>query len=138
VPPWPVAARDAFPGSPQMAVEFGLPADAPAVPMWPLLHLGFVGSWQSGSVSALGTDLASAGPHGGPVFDRAGRLIGLALRGADGRPTLLAASALQAAWPQAFTSTADATQMSPDAVYERAMTKVLHLIAAFPQVPPAP
>jgi hypothetical protein len=119
--PWPVAAREAFPGSPQMAVEFAWHADAPVVPMWPLLHLGFVGPWQSVGVYGLGSELASAGPHGGPLFDRAGRLIGVALRGADG---------LQAAWPQAFTSTADAAQMSPDAVYERAMATVLHVIAA--------
>ena len=81
----------------------------------------------------LGSELASAGPHGGPVFDRQGRLIGVALRGSDGRSTLLAASALRGAWSQAFAaSTADAVQMSPDAVYERAMTMVLQLIVLQP------
>jgi hypothetical protein len=57
----------------------------------------------------------------------------VALRGSDGRPTLLAASALRGAWSQAFAaSPADAAQMSPDAVYERAMTMVLQLIVLQP------
>ena len=128
----PAAPRDAFPGSPQMAVEFAARADAPALPTWPLLHIGFVGAWQSASVFALGSELASAGPHGGPVFDRAGRLIGVALCGADGRPTLLAASALRAVWPQAFAASPEVAPMSPDAVYERATTMVLQLIVLRP------
>ena len=132
-PLFPVAQRDAFPGSPQMAVEFAARPDALVTPMWPLLHIGFVGSWRTASVYALGSELASVGPHGGPVFDREGRLIGMALRGVDGRPTLLAASALRGAWPQAFAAPpADASRMSPDAVYERAMTMVLQLIALRP------
>jgi hypothetical protein len=125
----PAAPRDAFPGSPQMAVAFAAHANAPAQPMWPLLRIGFVGSWQMGSVYALHAELASTGPQGGPVFDRAGRLIGVALRGGDGRPSLLAASALRGAWPQAFAAPSDElAQMSPDAVYERAMTMVVQLI----------
>jgi len=126
------APRDAFPGSPQMAMEFAAPVDAAVTPMWPLLHTGFVGAWQAASDYALGIELAAAGPHGGPVFDRAGRLIGVARRGRDDRATLLAASALRGAWPQSFAAAEDATQMSPDAVYERAMTMVLQLIVLRP------
>ena len=124
-----VAPRDAFPGSPELAVAFAAPVDAPAVPLWPLLRTGFVGGWIDGALYRLGTDLDGADTHGGPVFDQNGRLIGVALRGPDGAPRLLATSALRVVWPRAFADAApDAPRLSPDAVYERAMDVVVQLI----------
>ncbi|MEO8152727.1 MAG: hypothetical protein ABI605_06615 [Rhizobacter sp.] len=128
---WPVGERDAFPGSPEMAFEFASPSDAASVPLWPLLHTGFVGRWQSGSVYALGAELASPGGHGGPVYDTAGRLIGVALRAADRQAQLLGASALRAQWPTAFAAPRPGElreALSPDAVYERAMAMAVQVI----------
>lgn len=126
LPPWPVAARDAFPGSPEMAVGFIATRDAQ--PAWPLLRLGFVGRWEQGARYQLGAALPGGGAQGGPVYDGSGRLIGLALEG-----RLLAASALREHAPQAFTLQPDAPAQSPDAVYERAMTTVVQLIADPPR-----
>jgi hypothetical protein len=73
-----MAASDAFPGSAGFAVEYvvSLPNAEPA---WPILRTGFLGSFKGDSDDRLlGIDMP-AGPRGGPVFDGAGRLIGLAL-----------------------------------------------------------
>lgn len=129
-PPWPVAQRDAFAGSPQMVVGFAAPADAPLFAAWPVLQTGFLGRWQAGPAYSLGTELAGPTAQGGPVFDRSGRLIGVALRGGAAGASLLAASALSNAWPQAFVpAPADAPQLSPDIVYERAMAMVVQVVA---------
>jgi tetratricopeptide (TPR) repeat protein len=129
-----LAARDAFPGSPELAVEFAAAPDQRPEPEWPLLHTGFVGAWQAGPRYALGAALASSGAHGGPVFDRAGRWIGLAMRGAGDRPALLAASALQEAWPELPVADAavPAPGLSPDQVYERAMACAVQLLVLPP------
>jgi hypothetical protein len=124
------APRDAFPGSPEMAVEFPVAPDLSVEPAWPLLHTGFVGAWRAGPRYVLGANLTATGMHGGPVFDRGGRLIGLALRGADGAATLLASSALNDLWPEAATADAavPAPLLSPDMVYERAMACVVQVL----------
>jgi hypothetical protein len=76
-----VAPRDAFAGSIGYAIEY--PSLPTAEAAWPLLHAGFLGgqadaidpasSWRS-----LGIAMPK-GPRGGPVFDAAGRLAGIAL-----------------------------------------------------------
>ena len=81
-----VASRDAFPGSVGFAVEYITAKDAS--PAWPVLHPGFVGGVAQdpgggASIRWLGIDLPP-GPHGGPVFDAAGRIVGLALQGQRG------------------------------------------------------
>lgn len=133
VSPWAVSSREPFAGSPEMAIEFVANERTPAEAAWPLLQLGFVGRWQSAGTYELGADLVSNGPQGGPVYDGAGLLIGVALRGHDGRNTLRAASALRAAWPSVFgVPSADAPRvsLSPDAIYESAMSAVVQVIAA--------
>lgn len=71
------AARDPFPGSPAFALEYIAARDA--TPAWPVLRSGFLGAAADG-MRQLGIALSSA-THGGPVFDLAGRLIGIAVNG---------------------------------------------------------
>ena len=104
-----VAPGDAFPGSAGFAVEYVSTPDA--APAWPVLRTGFLGA-ASGDAGArlLGIDMP-AGPRGGPVFDGAGRLIGLALAGPSGATaavagenTLVAVSQLRKALAGAMAS----------------------------------
>ena len=95
-----IAPADAFPGSVGYAVEYV--ASRNSTPAWPLLRTGFLGAAiGDGGERLLGIDMP-AGPRGGPVFDAAGRLTGLALPGqvnkAGRSPTqdrLIPVSALQ-------------------------------------------
>lgn len=80
--PW-VAGGEAFPGSPGFAVEYASSADALAA--WPVLRSGFLGSASGDSGERLLGIAMPAGPRGGPVFDGAGQLIGLALPGRAGQ-----------------------------------------------------
>jgi hypothetical protein len=74
-----IAAADAFPGSVGYAVEYVTSRDS--TPAWPVLRTGFLGAAVGdGGERLLGIDMP-AGPRGGPVFDAAGRLTGLALPG---------------------------------------------------------
>ena len=95
-----IAPADAFPGSVGYVVEYVASHDS--TPAWPLLRTGFLGAAiGDGDERLLGIDMP-AGPRGGPVFDAAGRLTGLALPGqvnkAGRSPTqdrLIPVSALQ-------------------------------------------
>ena len=75
-----VAATEAFPGSAGFAVEYT--ANPTAEAAWPLLRTGFLGGMTGNPAKpeerALGISMPH-GPRGGPVFDAAGRLIGVAL-----------------------------------------------------------
>ena len=75
-----VAATEAFPGSAGFAVEYT--ANPTAEAAWPLLRTGFLGGMTGNPAKpeerALGISMPH-GPLGGPVFDAAGRLIGVAL-----------------------------------------------------------
>jgi tetratricopeptide (TPR) repeat protein len=74
-----IAAADAFPGSVGYAVEYVPSRDS--TPAWPMLRTGFLGAaLGDGGERLLGIDMP-AGPRGGPMFDAAGRLTGLALPG---------------------------------------------------------
>ncbi len=129
------AERDAFPGSVGYAVEYVAAPDAAAA--WPVLRTGFLGSSLAGSNGnstqrLLGIDMPP-GPRGGPVFDAAGRLLGLSLAGAGGAPDrLVAASALpeelrEALAPQAPRD-ADA-RSAMDKIYETSLKTALQVIA---------
>lgn len=125
--------RDAVAGAPVFAVEY---AESPAAtPAWPWLRAGFLGaSTRAGDAFRLGVDIAAA-HAGGPVLDRAGRLVGIALRDADGRPTMRPA----ALWPFRSGDGAETSQRrlapSPaadpgfDQIYELALRSALQVIA---------
>jgi hypothetical protein len=78
------AAARPFPGSPCYLVEY--PAAGMDRPSWPVLSVGFLGSAGAGDgMFELSMDLPP-GPRGGAVLDLGGRLVGLAIPAAAGRP----------------------------------------------------
>jgi hypothetical protein len=77
-----ISDRAPFAGSPGSVVEFAV--DAGAVPAWPLLRTGFFGRTPANDGGRpLGIGVPR-GPHGGPVFDSVGRLVGMAVSGTGG------------------------------------------------------
>ena len=128
------AVREPFGGSPGAMVEFA-PGDASA--QWPLLRQGFFA--RIGSAPGprhLGID-APNGPRGGPVFDRAGQLAGMAVTGADGVDRLIGVAALVARFGAglwAAPGAASPAEPSPtpgaglEAVYEQALPVTLQVL----------
>jgi len=122
------ASNDAFPGSVGHAVEYAAAPDA--TPAWPLLRTGFMGAAQ-GNNRLLGIDMPP-GPRGGPVFDAAGRLLGLARPGQPGQPDqwvtvrqLRKALGKQVAPPP---PTGEVTPTSMDKIYESSLRLTLQLM----------
>ncbi|MDB5929441.1 MAG: hypothetical protein JWR60_1148 [Polaromonas sp.] len=134
-----LAARDAFAGSPGFAVEYIPSPDA--LPAWPVLRSGFLGSASADAdAQLLGIDLP-AGPRGGPVFDGTGQLIGLALPGGAGGDRLVTVSQLrkalasagkadQPASPHAPVPAGPKPRASVDQVYEDSLKTSLQVITA--------
>ena len=139
------ADRDAFPGSVGYAVEFVAGPDA--TPAWPVLHTGFLGGVPAGAPDSgpqrlLGIGLPDgsrqgrgAAARGGPVFDAAGRLLGLAVPGLPGQSgapdRLLTVSALPKDVREALARSApkDAhTRSSIDRIYEASLKTALQVI----------
>ena len=140
-----LAPRDAFAGSIGYAIEYAsLPTLEAA---WPLLRSGFLGGQADASNPAsswrtLGIDMPP-GPRGGPVFDSAGRLAGIALPRAAHKGKAKAAdlmvpvSALKAALGANFAEASNAAALSQgaalpkaamDRVYESALKSSLQVI----------
>lgn len=117
------AARPAFAGS--AASRLGMPRTDNAAPGWPLLKFGFLGRVDRGGIQSLGLP-AGAALTGGPVFDGAGRFIGLALAGADGAERLVPTAALEALAPLPVND--EARPVAPDEVYEAALPYVAQLL----------
>lgn len=117
------APRPAFAGSP--VSRLAALRSPSAAPGWPVLQLGFLGRVDTSGVQALGL-AAGAALSGGPVFDGAGRLIGLALPGPEGQDRLLPVSA----WPplRALPENATPRPLAPDEVYEAALPYVAQLL----------
>jgi len=122
------APGDAFPGSVGHAVEYVAVPDA--TPAWPLLRTGFMGAAQ-GDSRLLGIDMPP-GPRGGPVFDAAGLLSGLARPGKPGQPDqwvtvrqLRKALGKQVAPPP---PTGEVTPTSMDKIYESSLRLTLQLM----------
>jgi len=136
-----LAAGNAFPGSAVFAVEYVGASNAEAA--WPVLRTGFLGSASGDSGERLlGIDMP-AGTRGGPVFDAAGQLIGLALPGRAGKggERLLAASQLREALGPALAgaplAARDAAQPpvarpreGVDKIYEASLRSALQVITA--------
>ena len=135
-----VAPREPFAGSPGFVVEYS--ASANAVAAWPWLRRGFLGSATRSmpNLRRLGIEVAD-GPHGGPVFDAAGHLAGIAVSGPGQQPFFLAASSWQGVFTgagvAASTQTSDpvlhaATPplIAVDEAYERALRVALQVILA--------
>lgn len=121
------AGRPAFAGSPALRVA-ALNLDS-AAPAWPLLQAGFLGRVDRDGRQALGWP-RGATVGGGPVFDAAGRLIGLAVPWPDGERLLPAALIAPL---QALPVSAGAQAPTPDQVFEAALPWVAQLLS-----PPRP
>jgi S1-C subfamily serine protease len=129
-PAFALPPRDPFPGSPGFAVEF--PAIANAAPGWPLLRVGFLGKpLTMAGVYELGITLPSS-HRGGPVFDNAGRLIGMAVSDATAGDRLILASQLRKHLTDAASEPAPsavAERIAVDEIYERALKITVQVIA---------
>ncbi|WP_457356082.1 hypothetical protein [Roseateles sp. P5_D6] len=112
-----------FAGSP--ASRLGMLRIDSAAPAWPVLQLGFLGRVDRSGAQALGWP-AGAALSGGPVFDAAGRLVGLALPGRDGAERLLPAALVVPLL--AVPARTDARPVTPDEVYEAALPYVAQLL----------
>jgi hypothetical protein len=122
--------RDPFPGSPGFAVEF--PAIASATPGWPLLRVGFLGKPSPlAGVYQLGITMPPS-HRGGPVFDAAGRLTGIAVSDAGAGDRLILASRLPkpiSDLTEAPTQPIAAERIAVDEIYERALKITVQIIA---------
>ena len=123
-------AREPFAGSVAYAAGYA-PGDGAA--QWPTLSLGFLGRADAAGTAGdrpLGFALP-AGTGGGPVFDAAGRWVGVAAAGATDAPRFIPLSALYALAgdpPAAGPAEDKPVRLSADAVYETAMRVALQLI----------
>ncbi len=116
-----------FAGSPLATAEF-VPCDS-ADAAWPVLHLGFAGKVPARGARALGIALP-AGPRGGPVFDRAGRLAGVAMA-QEGVDTLVNIADLPAGYAPAATAPAAVSlTIALDATYESALHLALQVLTS--------
>jgi hypothetical protein len=129
-PDWQRAPRPPFGGSPGALTEYAV--DDQGRPAWPLLRQGFFARIGTGP-RPLAFD-SPPGPRGGPVFDQAGRLAGIALPGpAGGSGHLLPVDALvphHAALLPAVgaADNGPAARMAVDEVYELALRATLQLL----------
>ncbi|MES2609939.1 MAG: hypothetical protein V4679_06830 [Pseudomonadota bacterium] len=126
---------DVFPGAVAFAVAYAQTSDAGAA--WPLLRTGFVGAARGAQGDRdLDVSMHQGLAPGGPVFDQAGRLAGIALLdgagGAAGGARLVAAPRLRAALngQVALPVSTEGGRLGPDAVYEAALRSTLQVIAA--------
>ncbi len=126
-----IAKREPFGGSPGYAIEYAPgPGDLAA---WPLLRQGFFGSVpRDGGLRALGIDVPP-GPRGGPIFDAAGRLAGIAMTDSAGRDRIVLVSQIGArlgdSEPEVAVS-GTSPRMPIDEIYERALSATAQVILA--------
>jgi len=122
------AGREPFAGSPGGLLEYASAPDAQ--PAWPILRLGFFATQRANqALRDLGID-SPAGARGGPVFDRAGRLAGVALRDAQGGDRMVPVQALAAAGvPTAEAPPPGAPAlMAADEMFERGLRLALQVL----------
>jgi hypothetical protein len=134
------APRAPFGGSPGFMVEYA--PSATAAPAWPLLRQGFFARvTDAPGLRPLGLE-APAGPRGGPVFNAAGQLAGLAVPAVDGPDRLVPVATFVARFPAMATQAiaarpAEGVGAAParadaDVVYERALRQALQVLVAAP------
>lgn len=125
------AARDAFPGSPGITLEYA--PSRGAEPSWPLLTVGFLGMpLPDRALRRLGLDL-SAGPRGGPVLDGEGRLVGVSVPGVGGGDRLVPVSLLRELLGDAKVGSVPAASgpaVPVEQVYETALRATVQVIVA--------
>jgi hypothetical protein len=128
------AGRAPFAGSVAYAVAFMSTPHA-AQPAWPLLRLGFVGrAATTNDLPSLGIIDQPLGARGGPVFDAAGRLVGIHALARDGSERLVAAASL----PPELASfgiaslAAPTPRMALDLLYERSLLLALQVVVSAP------
>lgn len=130
----------AFPGSVGFTVEYA--AASHALPAWPILRSGFLGNFLSnGTDRKLGIDMPP-GARGGPVFDGAGRLVGMAMQGKPGDGDLFTSSSQINQVLQKTGSTGVRSMFGPigaagvaqrasvDLIYENSLKLTLQVITA--------
>jgi hypothetical protein len=135
-PGWWPSAREPFAGSPGTMIEFA--PDEGGAAAWPLARIGFFagvpGRMGEQGARPLGLP-APPGPRGGPVFDRAGHLAGLAASAADGSARFVPWQAWTGgpALPSASSQRPDGATRDGstfDAVYERGLRTALQVLVA--------
>jgi hypothetical protein len=127
-PDWTCAAREPFAGSPGSMVEY-VP-DPLGRAAWPLLRQGFFAGLPGAlPTRPLGFDVPP-GPRGGPVFDAAGCLVGVAAAAQAGRLIGLGRlrEVLGSGIPDATPSASPTPRVGPEAVYEMAMRGTLQVL----------
>jgi hypothetical protein len=125
-----LAPSNAFPGSIAFAVEYVPSNDA--TPRWPVLHTGFVGdAIDNGQSRQLNISLPP-NPHGGPVWDATGRLIGVATHHSGAPDRIVLTSQLYQRLSDSLGSMPEAKterqRASADQIYEVALRSCLQVI----------
>jgi hypothetical protein len=127
-------ARPPFAGSIGYSTIYSPQAES-TMPAWPLLQDGFFGRQTSqDTLPDLGIEIP-AGPPGGPVFDAAGRLAGIAIGSDDGRDRLVPVSTLEPLLGQVFgksSASGPTPRMALDLLYERSLLLTLQVIVERP------
>ena len=125
------AGRDPFPGSVVYAIEYAMVRGAE--PDWPVLRHGFLGSLVgNGPDWELGITMPD-GPHGGPVFDASGSLVGVSITTPHGKPTLMALSRIRRMLGDLLGPAAHemkGTRIAIEQVYENAMAATVQVLTA--------
>jgi S1-C subfamily serine protease len=125
------AAREPFGGSPAYALEYSTGAGDLAA--WPLLQPGFFGSVsRDGGTRPLGISLPP-GPRGGPVFDAAGQLVGVAFVDNANIDRVVFASKLrprQGIWGTDGSTRSTLIRMPVDEVYDRGLKATVQVIVS--------
>ena len=116
-----------FAGSPGWVVTFA--CAAPAQPAWPWMFAGFLGRQADDGTRQVSSAGAPADCTGAPVFDSAGRLLGVMAIDRRGASSMVPIGTLR---EDLGFHGPEATQ-SPDLIYERSLRSVLQVIADGPK-----
>lgn len=131
VPKWQLAPREPFAGSPGSLTEYT--PDPEGAPSWPVTRQGFFAGVPGTAPSRPLGLTVPAGPRGGPVFDTAGRLAGIALTVPGAGERLLGVERLRRAFGPLLPASADAAAtpgVGVDASFEAALLGALQVLQA--------